>query len=146
MSTVGDIVKSREVFNVQRDQSVSEAAALMAAKDVGAVAVLEGDRLVGIFTERDLMKRVVAQNRSPEHIKVDEVMTRELLAAHPNESHDSCLAKMRAHSVRHLVVADEKQLAGLISLRDLMMVDIEAKNAEIAMLDSHLQYTHMPQG
>lgn len=146
MSAVGDIVKNREVFNVQRDQSVSEAAALMAVKDVGAVAVLEGDQLVGVFTERDLMKRVVARNLAPEHVKVEQVMTRDLLAARPDESHDSCLAKMQALSVRHLIVADDERLAGLISLRDLMMVDIEAKSAEIAMLDSQLQYTHMPPG
>jgi len=92
------------------------------------------------------MKRVVARDLAPGSVKVSQVMTRDLLAARPDESYESCLSKMRTHSIRHLVVRDDKRLVGLISLRDLMMVDIEVKSAEIAMLDSQLMYTDMPPG
>lgn len=146
MRTVGEIVKDREVFNVQFGQSAREAAVLMAKKGVGAVAVLDGHRLVGIFTERDLMNRVVARSLSPDDITVEQVMSRQLVTAEPWESHASCLNKMQAHAMRHLVVTDGGKLLGLISLRDLMLVDIEAKSTEIAMLDSQLQYIHMPPG
>jgi CBS domain-containing protein len=144
MKTVGDIVKDRDVYNVQQDQSVADAVTLMVDHNIGAVAVLDKDKLVGIFTERDLMKRITAKDICPKDIKMSEVMTKDLIAAKPDESYDACLAKMRQLSVRHLVVADGDRLAGLISIRDLINLDLNIKTTEIAMLDSHLQYREMP--
>jgi CBS domain-containing protein len=140
MDTVGDIVKNRDVFTVQRDQSVLEAVKFMVEKGVGAVAVLNEDRLVGIFSERDLMKRVVAKGLDPQNLKVEQVMTSNLVTAHPNESYEACLAKMRSHGIRHLVIASGDRLTGVISLRDLMMIDIEEKSAAIEMMNAYLHY------
>jgi CBS domain-containing protein len=84
MNTVGSIVKNRDVFTVQRGQSVLDAVKFMVEKGVGALAVLNEDRLVGIFSERDLMKRVVAKGLDPRTVKVEQVMTSNLVTAHPN--------------------------------------------------------------
>ncbi|MDZ7290843.1 MAG: CBS domain-containing protein [candidate division KSB1 bacterium] len=140
MNTVGSIVKDREVFTVQRDQTVLEAVKYMVEKEIGAVAVLEAGRLVGIFSERDLMKRVIAQGFDPQKVLVEEVMTRNIVMARPEESYASCLAKMQNHNIRHLVIASEDRLLGVISLRDLMIIDIKEKSAEIEMMNAYLHY------
>ncbi|MGH7452910.1 MAG: CBS domain-containing protein [bacterium] len=140
MNTVGNIVKNREVFTVKRDDTVLEVIQFMVEKRIGAVAVLEGDRLVGIFSERDLMKRVVAKGLDPKNIHMEEVMTRNIIIAHPDESYAACLAKMQSHNIRHLVIASGDRLIGMISLRDLMMIDIKEKSAEIEMMNAYLHY------
>lgn len=140
MNTVGNILQNREIFTVQRNQSVLEAAQFMAAKSFGAVAVLDGDRLVGIFSERDLMKRVVAKELDPAKVKIEQVMTSHLVTANPDESYEACLAKMQAHSIRHLVIASGDRLIGVISLRDLMMIDLKEKSAAIEMMNAYIHY------
>jgi CBS domain-containing protein len=144
MNTVGNIVKNREVYTVQVDQSVFETVKYMVEKGIGAVAVLDDDRVVGIFSERDLMKRVVAQGLDPKRSKVEEVMTRNIIAANPDESYEACLAKMQTHNIRHLVIASGDRLIGMISLRDLMLIDIKEKSAEIAMMNAYLHYIPPP--
>jgi len=140
MNTVGNIVKNRDVFTVQRGQTVIEAVKFMVEKGIGAVAVLNEDRLVGIFSERDLMKRIVAKGLDPQQVKIEQVMTSNLVTAHPSESHEACLAKMQAHSIRHLVIASGEQLVGVISLRDLMMIDLKEKSAAIEMMNAYIHY------
>ncbi len=140
MKTVGHIVKNRDVYTVQRGQSVVDAVKFMVEKSIGAVAVLDEDRLVGIFSERDLMKRIVAKGLDPQKTRLEEVMTKNIIAAHPDESYESCLAKMQSHGIRHLVIADGDRLAGVISLRDLMLIDIKEKSAAIEMMNAYLHY------
>lgn len=140
MNTVGKIVKSRDVFTVQHAQTVMEAVKFMAEKSFGAVAVLNEDRLVGIFSERDLMKRVVAKGLDPNKIKIEQVMTSNLVTANPDETFEVCLARMQAHSIRHLVIASGDRLVGVISLRDLMMNDIKEKSAAIEMMNAYIHY------
>ncbi len=140
MDTVGNIVKNRGVFTVQRGQTVIEAVQFMVEKGIGAVAVLNEDRLVGIFSERDLMKRIVAKGLDPQQVKIEQVMTSHLVTAHPTESYEACLAKMQSHGIRHLVIASGERLVGVISLRDLMMIDIKEKSAAIEMMNAYLHY------
>lgn len=140
MNTVGDLVAGREVYSVQADQTVYDVAAFMVAKNIGAVAVLEGDRVVGIFSERDLMKRVVGPELQPRRVIVRDVMTHKLITAAPEESYETCLARMQKHGIRHLIVATGDRIVGVISLRDLMSVDIREKSAEIQMMNAYLHY------
>jgi len=140
MDTVGNIVQNRGVFTVQRGQTVIEAVQFMVEKGIGAVAVLNEDRLVGIFSERDLMKRIVAKGLDPGQVKIEQVMTSHLVTAHPDESYESCLAKMQSHSIRHLVIASGERLVGVISLRDLMMIDIKEKSAAIEMMNAYIHH------
>jgi CBS domain-containing protein len=140
MNTVGDIVRGREVYSVAGEQTVLEAVQYMVEKGVGAVAVMERDRMVGIFSERDLMKRVVTRKLDPATVPVAKVMTTNIVAAKPEESYSACLARMQSHNIRHLVIATGDNLIGIISLRDLMSIDIREKSAEIELMNQYLHY------
>lgn len=140
MNTVGDIVRGREVYTVQSKQSVLETVQYMVEKGIGAVAVMESERMLGIFSERDLMKRVVTKKLDPATIPVAKVMTTNIIMARPEESYSACLARMQSHNIRHLVIATGENLIGIISLRDLMSIDIREKSAEIELMNQYLHY------
>lgn len=144
VKTIGEIVQHRQVYFVQKEQTVMEAAQLMAQKRIGAVPVLEGDRLVGIFTERDLMMRVVAAGKSPDDLTVSEVMTTGLCVGTADESYEDALSKMQRSGFRHLLVVSGEQLVGIVSLRDLLMLDRDAKEEEIQLLDAYIRYIPPP--
>ena len=141
MNTVGDLVRGRDVYSVQSEQSVFEAVEYMVEKRIGAVAVMEGERMVGIFSERDLMKRVVIKKLDPSALKLAQVMTKNLVIAQTDETYTAALAKMQSHNIRHLAIVADEQLVGIISLRDLMSKDIKEKSAEIELMNAYLYYT-----
>jgi CBS domain-containing protein len=121
MTTVRDLVKDRRVYSIEADRTVLEAARHMMEHNIGALPVLRGGELVGIFSERDIMNRVVAVGRLPGTTKVSEVMTSNPKAVSSDETLENCLYLMREFGFRHLLIAEGKQLKGLISLRDVMM-------------------------
>lgn len=135
MKTVADVVRGREIYTIQRRQTIYRAARFMADKKVGAVCVLEDDKLVGVLSERDLMTRVVAQGRDSQRTEVDEVMTRELVVADAGDSWDVALRKMKSIGVRHLPVVEGGKLIGMISLRDLLLSQIEVREEEVKWLE-----------
>jgi CBS domain-containing protein len=137
---VRTIVAARETVTVDPQVSVLEAARLMVDHQIGAVPVVDRDRLAGIFTERDILARVVAAQRDPSVISVADVMTRELVVADITESYDVCLQRMQQARVRHLVVLDRGRLAGILSLRDLMAVDVSEKDEAITLLNAYVHY------
>ncbi|MBI4483951.1 MAG: CBS domain-containing protein [Acidobacteria bacterium] len=140
MKTMGSILAGREIYFVLQDQTAFEAAQLMAAKQVGAVPVLEGERVAGIFSERDLMNRVVAQDLDPKKVKVGDVMTRDLVAVEAHESYEIGLKRMKQINCRHLPVVSEGKLVGVISLRDLLLVDLVEKDEELQLMQSYIYY------
>lgn len=121
MAMIYDLVKDRRVYSVNADSSVLEAARFMMEHNIGAVPVLRNGELVGIFSERNVMNRVVAIGRMPGTTKVAEVMTPNPKAVSINETVDNSLFLMREHGFRHLPITDGKQLKGLVSLRDLLL-------------------------
>lgn len=121
MAHIVDLIKGQRVLSVQADQSVLEAAKFMTDHNIGAVPVLRDGELVGIFSERDLMRRVVAGARSPGQTRVSEVMTSKPRTVPPDESVDKCLFMMRELGFRHLPVVDGNKLLGLVSLRDVIL-------------------------
>jgi CBS domain-containing protein len=137
---VRTIVAARETVTVDPQVSVLEAARLMVDHQIGAVPVVDRDRLTGIFTERDILARVVAARRDPSAISVADVMTRELVVADVAESYDVCLQRMQQARVRHLIVLDRGRLAGILSLRDLMAVDVSEKDEAITLLNAYVHY------
>ena len=142
MKTLGSIVKdsSRELYSVSVDSTVQYAAEYMAARNIGAVTVVEGDRVVGLFSERDLMKRVIAKDRNPKAVTVGEVMTTELIAGSPNDSCQEGISKMRQAKGRHLPILDGHNFLGLISLRDLLEVEMDEQAEELRMLNTYIHY------
>jgi CBS domain-containing protein len=140
VTSVRTIVAARETVTVDPQVSVLEAARLMVDHQIGAVPVVDRDRLAGIFTERDILARVVAAQRDPSATSVADVMTRELVVADVAESYDVCLQRMQQARVRHLIVLDCGRLAGILSLRDLMAVDVSEKDEAITLLNAYVHY------
>jgi len=121
MATVYDLVKDRRVYSVDADKTVLEAARFMMEHSIGALPVLRNGELVGIFSERDVMNRVVAVGRTPGTTKIAEVMTANPRGVDVNESVEECLFLMKEFGFRHLPIVSGKELKGLVSLRDLLM-------------------------
>ena len=121
MATVYDLVKDRRVYSIDADKTVLEAARFMMEHAIGALPVLRDGELVGIFSERDVMNRVVAAGRMPGTTKIAEVMTANPRGVDVNESVEECLFLMKEFGFRHLPIVSGKQLKGLVSLRDLLL-------------------------
>src|SRR6266516_2593141 len=96
MKLVAEIIEGRPLIHAERSENVRKVAQKMSEKNVGAVAVLDSGKLVGVFSERDLMTRVVARGLNPEKTSVEDVMTRSLVVANPVEDIDSALQKMNS--------------------------------------------------
>lgn len=125
MSCVYDLVKDRKIYFIEADRSVLEAARFMMEHNIGALPVLRNGELAGIFSERDIMNRVVAGGRSPGTTKISEVMTPNPRAVSPEESVENCLFIMREFGFRHVPIVEGKKLRGLVSLRDLLLRDAD---------------------
>jgi len=112
-----------EIATCGADTTVAEAARLMAARNIGAVPVVDEDRLLGIFSERDLLKRVVAADKPPETTRVSDVMTTDLVTAQATDSVSQVTKMMLTGKFRHIPVVDaDNDLTGILSLRDFMAV------------------------
>jgi CBS domain-containing protein len=134
------IIGNRQTVTVDGVTSVLAAARAMAAHEIGAVPIVDADRLVGIFTERDILVRVVAAGLDPAATQVTDVMSTELVVADISEPYDVCLNRMQQARVRHLIVLDQGRLAGILSLRDLMAVDVDEKDEAITLLNAYVHY------
>jgi CBS domain-containing protein len=139
MRSIYDLVRGRKTHDVSEKQSVLDVARLMVEHNIGAVPVVRDGDLIGIFSERDLLKRVVAEGRDPAKTLVGEVMTPEPLVVKPNETIEHCMIVMKQHSFRHLPVCDGQKMVGIVSLRDIMLHDLEAKDDEIITMRQYIQ-------
>jgi len=140
MKSIRSIVANRETVTVDSMTSVLDAARVMSARHIGAVPVVDGERLVGIFTERDVMARIVAEARDPHATPIGDVMSTDLVVTEINETFDACLARMQQARVRHVLVLDNGRLAGIVSLRDLMAADLDDKEEAISLLNAYVHY------
>jgi CBS domain-containing protein len=125
MAGIYDLVKDRKVYSVDADKTVVEAARFMMEHNIGALPVLRNGELVGMFSERDIMNRVVAVGRMPGQTRVGEVMTANPRSVSVDETVENCLFLMREFGFRHLPIVEGKQLKGLISVRDVLMRDFQ---------------------
>jgi CBS domain-containing protein len=141
MKKIRDIMRHGFLFMVQRTATVAEAVRLMTSHNVGIVIVLDGDRLVGVFSERDVVRRVVDQGLDPAHTSVETVMTRDLVVADADEDYQSAMRKMDQANIRHLLVVSEGRMQSMISIRDLIRVDMEDKGQELQYLREYLYQT-----
>jgi len=134
-----NLIKNQDTYRAEANQTVLDVAKAMVARNIGAVPVLRDGSLVGIFSERDLMKRVVAEGRDPRTTRLEEVMTADPLTVTPQEEPQACMLLMRQHGFRHLPVCEGKRLRGLISLRDLLLHDLNEKDDEVRMMRAYIQ-------
>ena len=141
MRTIREILDRKAlktVVTVGAGDTVLEAVRRMDKSNTGAVVVLDGDRLAGIFTERDLMRRVVLKNRDVSATRVSEVMTRDLVFAEVGAPAAEAMAKMTQHRCRHLPVVDKERLAGVVSIGDLMKELSDEQTVEIHFLKEYI--------
>ena len=136
---VHDLIDAQDTYRADADQTVFDVARAMVDRNIGAVPVLRDGLLVGIFSERDLMKRVVVEERDSRTTRVDAVMTENPLTVGPDESLENCMLLMRRHGFRHLPVCEGKQLRGIISLRDILLHDLNEKDHEVRMMRAYIQ-------
>ena len=138
MPKIYDLIKDKVAHTITAEQTVLEAARQMAIHNVGAVPVLCEGELVGIFSERDIMKRVVAEGRDPARTRVSEVMTADPLIVDMRENIDHCMMLMKENSFRHLPICDGKKLKGIVSLRDILLRDLSEKDEEVKLMRAYI--------
>src|SRR5216684_2815913 len=140
MKQIAELIEGHPLFYASSIDSVRDVARTMSDRNIGALAVLDSGKLVGIFSERDLMTRVVAAGLDPKETSVAAVMTKDIVVADPNEDVNSALQKMHRLGCRHLPVVDNGKLVGMISLRDLLKVDGDACRDRATFLNELVTY------
>lgn len=141
MTTVAEILKSKpeaKVFSVAPTDSVLTALKLMADKRIGALLVMDGERIAGIFTERDYARKVVLLGRASIDTPVREVMTSAVRFVHPSNSAEQCMAVMTENRLRHLPVLEDERVVGLVSIGDLVKSVISAQQFIITEMERYI--------
>lgn len=141
MRQIGEIIEGHPLFHVPSTASVRDVARTMSERNIGAIAVLDSGKLVGIFSERDVLTRIVAEGRDPDDTRVDSVMTRDIIVAAPADDINEALQKMHECNCRHLPVVQGGNLVGMISIRDLLQVDDDANRAKATFLRELVTYS-----
>ena len=136
-----DLIKDQETYQAELSDTVLETVRAMVERNIGAVPVLHNGEIVGIFSERDLMRRVVAEGRDTRSTCLAEVMTDDPLTISTGEDLGNCLALMRRHGFRHLPVCYEGYLVGMVSLRDILLHDLDEKDDEVRMMRAYIHST-----
>jgi CBS domain-containing protein len=138
MEHIRDLIREREVYYVDPARTVLDTVRYMVARNIGAVAVVKDGDLVGIFTERDLMKRVVSHGLDVAQTIVRHVMTPDPKTVSPDDHIVECTRLMKENNFRHLPICDGKRLKGVISLRDLILHDLAQKDGEVQAMRAYL--------
>ena len=140
MYTVRQILqnKGHQVWSVSPEASVYEALQLMAEKDIGALVVMEADRLVGIFSERDYARKVILHGKTSRETRVRQVMTPRVAVIGPEQGTEECMALMTAKHIRHLPVMEGERLIGLISIGDVVKAVISNQEFVISQLENYI--------
>jgi CBS domain-containing protein len=141
MVRVDKLLKSkeqREVWSLSSSSAVIDALRLMAEKGIGAVPVVDGERLVGIFSERDYASKGIIQGRKAKTTPVTEVMTHEVITVKLENSINECMQLMTHHKIRHLPVVENQKLIGILSIGDIVMATIHEQTHHINYLEHYI--------
>ena len=140
MKTVNEILqaKSSKLLSIAPDASVLDALILMAEREVGALVVLDGDELAGIFSERDYARKVILFGKSSKDTAVSEIMTRKVVCVRPEQSVEECMALMTDKRIRHLPVLQGNTVIGVISIGDVVKEVISEQRFMIEQLEHYI--------
>jgi CBS domain-containing protein len=142
MITVRDLIKAKgnkETYSVGATETVYRAVEMMAAKNIGALLVTEGERIVGICTERDYARKIVLKGLDSRKTQVKEIMTEDMITVKPETTLEQCMALMTNHHIRHLPVVENGHLTGIISIGDVVQSVIADKENEISGLQEYIE-------
>jgi CBS domain-containing protein len=131
--------KYKELLSVAPNRPVYDALVILAEYKIGALAVMDGDKLVGIFSERDYAREVVLQGRSSKTTQIHEVMTAKVLTAKPDDLVDKCMSLMSEKRIRHLPIVDGEKVVGMLSLGDLVKETISYQQQLINQLEQYIR-------
>lgn len=131
--------KGRDVYTVRPDATVLEALELLARHNVGALAVSEGQQLVGMFSERDYARKVILQGRASRDTLVRDSMTADVITVGPADDMSHCMELMTRHRIRHLPVLNEGRLAGMISVGDVVKAVMEEQRFMIEQMENYIR-------
>ena len=140
MINVRDILreKGNQTWSVSLHTIVLDALKLMAEKNIGALVVLDGEQLAGIFSERDYARKVILKGKASKDIPVKEIMTSEVTTVRPGHTVEECMGLMTEKRIRHLPVVEEGKLVGLISIGDIVKAIISDKEFIIKQLENYI--------
>ena len=141
MKTAADVLKSKAhqaVHTITPGALVFDALKLMADKNIGALLVMEGERIAGIITERDYARKIVLMSRSSKETPVREIMTSAVMYVRPGQTTEECMVLMTENRLRHLPVVDGNRLLGLVSIGDLVKSIISEQKFTIEQLQNYI--------
>jgi CBS domain-containing protein len=138
---IRDVIRDREPYSMKASATVQEAAEFMASRNVGAVCVVDDSgKLLGVFSERDVLRRVVVQQRHPGSVMVGEVTSELRAVIRCDETPHQALERMEMIGTRHLPVVEGERWVGMLSMRDLMRVELSEQGDEIKLLHEYIQH------
>jgi CBS domain-containing protein len=140
MKTVQQLLESKthRLLTVTPDTTVFDALKLMAEKEIGALVVLDGDKLAGIFSERDYARKIILHGKASRETSVQEIMTNKVVCVRPNNTVDECMALMTDKRIRHLPVVDGKRVMGVISIGDVVKEMLAEQQFIIEQLEHYI--------
>ena len=141
MLTVQQLLSGKSInsiYTINTDQMVIEALELMAEKNIGALMVMEGDRLAGIFSERDYARKGIIQGRKAKSTSMNEVMTSNVISVSPAQSIEVCMQLMSTKKIRHLPVVDNGTIVGILSISDIVTAIIHEQEHRIQNLEQYI--------
>ena len=140
MKTIRDILRGEQLITLPGTASVLDAVRRMDQARIGSILILgEDESPAGVFTERDLMVRVIVAGKDPEKVLIEEVMTRELFTVDPERRINEVAREMQARHIRHLPVVEGGRVVGMLSLRDLLREHLSVKRQEVQDLTAYIQ-------
>ena len=138
---IRDVIHNREPYSTKASATVQEAAEFMAERNIGAVCVMDDDgRLLGVFSERDVLNRVIVAERDPHTVRVGEVTSELRAVIRCDETPHQALERMELIGSRHLPVVDGERWVGMLSMRDLLRVEVGEQGDEIKLLHEYIQH------
>ena len=140
MLRVRDVLQAKgtDIWSIAPKATVYEVLEIMADKNIGALLVVVGEELVGIFSERDYARKVMLRGKSSRETLVEELMTREVYVVNPDDTIEKCMALMSAAYCRHLPVLEDNQLVGVLSIGDIVNAIIGEQNIKIQDLEKYI--------
>jgi len=140
MKTVAQMLaqKTTGVISINQDAAVLDALKLLAEKDVGAVLVMDGSRLAGIFSERDYARKVALKGKATGDTRVREIMTQQVVCVTPAQTNEECMALMTQKRIRHLPVIDNERVLGVLSIGDMVKDTISEQQFIISQLEHYI--------